>query len=191
MRFVVLLLALAGPAAAQPVHVVLETSRGDIVLELEPGKAPKTVKNFLGYVRSGHYDGTVVYRIESFLIQMGSKTPDLRDKPVGEPIENEAKNGLKNIRGAVGMARWGPHTATAEYYVNLRDNPHLDHRDETEAGWGYCVFGRVVEGMDVVGEIARIPTEARGNLQRYPTEEVLIRRARVRGERGEGASEDR
>ncbi len=181
--FPLLLVLVAGSALAQDEgaaetspnpHVVIKTSKGDVVLELFADKAPKTVENFLTYVRDGHYDGTIVYRVNHFLIQAGSTTPDLVRREVREPIENEADNGLVNERGTIGMARWGPHTANAEYYVNTRRNPHLDHRDKSEQGWGYCVFGRVIQGMSVVDAIAAIPTHVRGNLQELPQEEVLI-----------------
>ena len=171
---------LASTAAlpAQPTQVIFETSKGEIVVELYPDKAPATVENFLTYVRDGHYDGTIVYRVNSFLIQAGSRNPDFSARPTRDPIPNEADNGLTNSRGAIGMARWGPHTATAEYYINTKDNPHLDHREKTEAGWGYCVFGKVVRGMDVVDAIAAIPTRPnpRANLTELPQEEVLIRK---------------
>ncbi len=170
--------------AEETVEVLLQTTKGNIVLELYPERTPITVKNFLQYVRDGHYDNTVVYRIESFLIQMGSKKPDLYDKPKRPPIENEADKGLKNERYTVGMARWGPHTADAEYYINTRNNPHLDFREKTDAGWGYVVFGKVVEGMHVVDAIAAVPTkeQRRINLTHLPIEEVLIRKVTVRGE---------
>lgn len=176
------------PAVAQgedlgkTIGVVLDTSEGEIAFELYPEKAPKTVENFLQYVRDGHYNGTIVYRIESFLIQAGSTTPDLKRRKARAQIQNEADNGLKNKRGTVGMARWGPHTADAEYYINTKDNRHLDFREKTEKGWGYCVFGRVVRGMDVVDLIASIPTKASGNLHALPEEEVLIRSVKIAGE---------
>ena len=156
-------------------RVVFATSKGDVVVELTPERTPGTVENFLAYVDAGHYDGTIVYRIESFLIQAGSTLPDLSRRQTREPIQNEAADGLKNMRGTIGMARYGPHTATAEFYINLRDNPHLDHREKTEQGYGYTVFGRVVDGMDVVDAIAKIPTERRGNLHRLPKEQILIK----------------
>lgn len=170
--------AVVAEKAEETIEILLQTTQGNIVFELYPKRTPITVENFLQYVRDGHYDNTVVYRIESFLIQMGSKKPDLSDKPKRPPIENEADKGLKNERYTVGMARWGPHTADAEYYINTRKNAHLDFREKSEAGWGYVAFGKVVEGMHVVDAIAAIPTkeERRMNLLRYPVEEVLIRK---------------
>jgi outer membrane protein assembly factor BamB len=165
------------PPILQSTRVKLETSLGDIVVELYTAKAPRTVENFLAYAKAGHYDNTIVYRIENFLIQMGSMGPDLVSKPVGEPIPNEADNGLKNERGTVGMARRrDPNSATAEYYINLKSNPHLDHRDKTDRGWGYCVFGRVISGIEVVQAIATTPTQPQGNLPYAPKTEILIRR---------------
>lgn len=171
--------ALGAPVlAADPVRIVFDTSKGEIVAELYPDKAPKTVENFLAYVRDGHYDGTIVYRIESFLIQAGSRTPDLMARETREPIPNEADNGLSNARGSIGMARWGPHTATAEYYINTRDNSHLDH-GRTQDDFGYTVFGKVVRGMDVVDAIAALPTTQRSNLHALPQEEVLIKKVSI------------
>ncbi len=180
---VALLVLLVGTAAARAderpgnPRVALATSLGRIVLELDAARAPKTVANFLAYVRSGHYDGTVVYRVTHFLIQAGSTNPDFSRRPTREPIPNEADNGLENLRGTVGMARYGPHTATAEFYINTSDNPWLDHTAKTDEGWGYCVFGRVVEGMDTVDAIARVETGARHGLEDVPLAEVRIERA--------------
>ena len=205
--FVLASVSVAQDAGSDPVRVALETSKGRIVLELYPDKAPKTVENFLQYVRDGHYDNTIVYRVESYLIQAGSQTPALRSREARDPIENEADNGLKNKRGTVGMARWAPHTADAEYYINTKDNPHLDFREKTKRGWGYCVFGSVVEGagvvegadvvegarvegMDVVDAIAALPTRQQGNLHALPQEEVLIKTVRVVGEESLSPSGD-
>ena len=151
-------------------------------MELFADKAPGTVENFLTYVRSGHYDGTIFYRVTSFLIQAGSTNPDFSRRQARDPIRNEADNGLTNVRGMVGMARWQPHTATAEFYINTKANPHLDHRDKTENGWGYCVFAQVVEGMETVNAIAAVKTGVRNSWRDVPLEDVLIKRVYVVGE---------
>jgi peptidyl-prolyl cis-trans isomerase B (cyclophilin B) len=156
--------------------VVFETSMGSFAAELYPERAPRTVENFLAYVDGGHYDGTIVYRVTGFLIQAGSIEADLGRRPTRPPIRNEAGNGLRNERGWLGMARYQPHTATAEFYVNISDNSWLDFKEESDEGWGYCVFGRVVGGMEVVDRIAKVPTGARGNLQETPLENVVIHR---------------
>lgn len=152
------LVLVAMPATAQNPRVTIETSKGVILVELDPSAAPKSVENFLRYARSGFYDGTVFHRvIAGFMIQGGGFTADLTKKPVGAPIENESKNGLSNKRGTIAMARtMAPHSATAQFYVNLVDNANLDARG---GQWGYAVFGRVVEGMDVVDAIAAVPTD--------------------------------
>lgn len=162
-----------------PVRVVLETSKGEVVLELFPDKAPGTVENFLTYVRDGHYDGTLFYRVTDFLIQAGSTNPDFTRRKVRDPIQNEADNGLRNELGMVGMARWAPHSATAEFYINTKANPHLDHKEKTETGWGYCIFGRVASGMETVRAIAAVPRGPRKSWQDVPKEEVLIRKVYV------------
>jgi len=178
------ILAMAPPApgvAAKP-RVQLETSKGVIVVELEEEKAPKTVANFLSYVRSGFYDGTVFHRvIPNFMIQGGGMGADLARKTTGAPIPNEAGNGLKNLRGTVAMARTAEvDSATSQFFINLRDNPHLDHRGPTPREFGYCVFGRVVQGMEVVDAIAAIPTGPRGPFPSdVPVETVTILKAVV------------
>ena len=174
------LLAAAAPAqeTAAP-QVVLETSKGAIVLELDPGKAPGTVENFLGYVESGFFDGTVFHRvIPDFMVQGGGYTPDGGKKPTRDPIANEADNGLENVRGTVAMARTNdPHSATAQFFINTVDNAHLNHRGKNTAGWGYAVFGKVVAGLDVVDAIAAVKT--RGSA---PVEPVVITKVRVKSE---------
>ena len=166
---------------AHPI-VELRTNKGTIVVQLDRDKAPKTVENFLRYVREGHYDGTIFHRvIPNFMIQGGGMTVDMKEKPTHSPIPNEADNGLKNLRGTIAMARTSdPHSATAQFFINLKDNAFLDHTAPTSQGWGYAVFGRVVEGMDVVDAIARVPTGTRGFHQDVPTEPVVIEQARVR-----------
>jgi peptidyl-prolyl cis-trans isomerase B (cyclophilin B) len=168
------------PMTDQP-RVQLQTSHGTIVLELDAAKAPKTVASFLGYVRDGFFDGTVFHRvIPGFMIQGGGFTSDLRQKPTGPPVENEADNGLQNRRGTIAMARTNdPHSATAQFFVNLVDNRPLDHTDKSRNGWGYTVFGEVVEGMDVVDRIAAVPTGNAGGHQNVPRQPVVIESARV------------
>jgi cyclophilin family peptidyl-prolyl cis-trans isomerase len=181
-------LALPGTSLAAPLaagsspRVVIETTLGDVVVELYPDRTPVTVENFLTYAREGHYDGTIVYRVTGFLIQAGSTNPDFSRRPTRDPIPNEADASLRNERGTVGMARYAPHTATAEFYVNTSDNAWLDHQDKTDEGWGYCVFGRVVQGMDVVDAIAALPAGPRANLQDVPKEEVTIKKVRLADE---------
>jgi len=157
--------------------VVLNTSLGEIKLELDAEKAPVTVKNFLAYVDGGFYDGTVFHRvIPGFMIQGGGMTADMGQKQTRAPIENEADNGLKNDRGTVAMARTADKdSATSQFFINLKDNEFLNHgaRD-----FGYAVFGRVVEGMDVVDKIAAVPTGSKGMHQNVPAEPVLIKSAR-------------
>ncbi|HHB11664.1 MAG TPA: peptidyl-prolyl cis-trans isomerase [Chromatiales bacterium] len=162
--------------------VELRTNKGTIVVQLDRDKAPKTVENFLRYVREGHYDGTIFHRvIPNFMIQGGGMTEDMKEKPTHSPIPNEADNGLENLRGTIAMARTSdPHSATAQFFINLKDNAFLDHTAPTSQGWGYAVFGRVVEGMDVVDAIARVPTGTRGFHQDVPKEPVVIEQARVR-----------
>ena len=176
------LLGLSGLAAAAGPQVKLSTSAGDVVLELKPEAAPKTVENFLGYVREGFYDGTIFHRvIDGFMIQGGGFTEGFGKKSTGGPIENEDGNGLKNRRGTVAMARTAdPHSATAQFFVNVVDNAFLDHTSPSGRGWGYAVFGEVVEGMDVVDAIAKSPTGPGGPFpQDVPREAVVIEQATV------------
>ncbi|RRD71741.1 MULTISPECIES: peptidylprolyl isomerase [unclassified Desulfovibrio] len=156
--------------------VLLETSSGDILVELFPDKAPKTVANFLQYVDSGFYANTIFHRvIKGFMIQGGGLGPRMDEKPTGEPVPNEADNGLKNTRGTLAMARTrDPHSATAQFFINLVDNAFLDHTSPTPDGWGYCVFGRVTEGMNVVDKIAAVKTKSQGMHDDVPTDMVLI-----------------
>lgn len=165
------------PFEQQLPRVVLHTSMGDITIELYEDQAPKSVENFLQYVRDDHYDGTIFHRvITDFMIQGGGFDRDLEGRPVREPIENEADNGLSNERGTVAMARTNsPHSATAQFFINAVDNPALDHRGKVSGRtWGYAVFGRVVEGIEVVDEIRYVETEARGPHQNVPVEPVVI-----------------
>jgi cyclophilin family peptidyl-prolyl cis-trans isomerase len=166
-------------------RVRLETNKGTIVLELDAAKAPKTVDNFLKYARDKYYDGLIFHRvIKGFMVQGGGVTIDYREKPKREPIANEAGNGLTNLRGTVAMARTGEvNSATGQFFINHKDNTFLNHRDNSAEGFGYCVFGRVVEGMDIVDAIANIPTGAGGPFgSDVPKEPVMIRKAVVVGE---------
>jgi peptidyl-prolyl cis-trans isomerase A (cyclophilin A) len=172
-----LLLSIPGAAWAQ--RVALDTTQGTIVIELSPQEAPKTVANFLEYVKSGHYNNTVFHRVMSnFMIQGGGYTADLTEKPTRAPIALESQNGLKNTRGAVSMARRGdPNSATSQFFINVVDNPRLDYPNPD--GNGYAVFGKVVEGMDVVDKIRAVPTGASGSHQSVPTTPVVIKSARI------------
>ena len=159
--------------------VILHTNHGPITLDLDAERAPKSVANFLAYVRAGHFDNTLFHRvIDGFMIQGGGLAPDFTQKPTRAPIENEATNGLKNARYTVAMARTSdPHSATAQFFINVADNGFLDHRSPDAKGWGYCVFGRVVGGADVVDRIKGLPTGNRGFHQDVPSENVVIERA--------------
>jgi peptidyl-prolyl cis-trans isomerase B (cyclophilin B) len=166
--------------------VALNTNHGPIVVELYADKAPKTVQNFLEYVGAGFYDGTLFHRvIPGFMIQGGGFDAAQRQKPTRPPIANEADNGLANERGTVAMARTGdPHSATAQFFINLKDNSFLNHSGKTPQGWGYAVFGRVIEGMEAVDRIARVPTDRGRISEAVPLEQVVIDKA---VELGEGA----
>jgi peptidyl-prolyl cis-trans isomerase A (cyclophilin A) len=171
-------LLLASPLMAWAQKVRLATSAGDIVLELDREKAPKTVDNFLKYVKAGHYDGTIFHRvIDNFMIQGGGMTADLKEKPVGAPIPLEARGGLVNQRGTVAMARTSvPDSATAQFFINVRDNNFLDAANARD-GHGYAVFGKVTAGMDVVDKIKGTPTANSGPYQNVPVTPVIIRKA--------------
>ena len=159
--------------------VKLQTSLGTLSIELYADKAPETVRNFLEYVNAGHYDNTIFHRvIDGFMIQGGGFDAGMQQKGVRAPIKNEAGNGLKNERGTVAMARTSdPHSATAQFFINVNDNGFLNFRAPAADGWGYCVFGRVVEGMDVVDKIHSVATGSRGFHQDVPRENVMIERA--------------
>ncbi|HON38467.1 MAG TPA: peptidylprolyl isomerase [Deltaproteobacteria bacterium] len=179
----ILLFGLISPAAAdsgKPV-VRLETTKGNIVLELDREKAPKTVDNFLSLVESGFYEGTIFHRvIKGFMIQGGGLTENMTQKPTGIPIPNEADNSLKNVRGSIAMARTqDPHSATSQFFINTVDNAFLNHSSKTLSGWGYCVFGRVVEGMDVVDAIESSPTTTYGMYTDVPSQPIVINKASV------------
>ncbi|AGA34818.1 Peptidyl-prolyl cis-trans isomerase ppiB [Thioalkalivibrio nitratireducens DSM 14787] len=165
--------------------VAIETNYGRIVLQLDTAAAPTTVANFLRYADDGFYDNTIFHRvIPGFMIQGGGFDPDMRQKPTGDPIENEADNGLKNRTGTIAMARTqDPHSATAQFFINVSDNSFLDHSSKTPQGWGYAVFGSVAEGMSVVSEIERVKTGRVGMHQDVPAQPVIMQSVkRVSGE---------
>lgn len=170
----------AGAVAANPM-VGLKTTKGEIVLELFADKAPKTVESFLENVREGFYDGTMFHRVvQDFMVQGGGFGADGRLKPTDKQLQNEANNGLKNVRGTVAMARKGdPHSASVQFYINLVDNKFLDHKAESPRGWGYAVFGEVHAGMDVVDAIAAVSVRRTSLSEAQPLENVLIERAWV------------
>jgi cyclophilin family peptidyl-prolyl cis-trans isomerase len=182
-----LLIALAiGFAAAQAAvaagpQVELKTNRGAIVIELYPDKAPKTVANFLQYVKDGQYNGTVFHRvIDGFMIQGGGFDRDMRQRPTRSPVDNEAANGLKNDYGTVAMARTSdPHSATAQFFINIKNNDFLNYREPTPQGYGYTVFGKVIAGLEVVDKIAKAPTGNTGPHQNVPRDAVIIESARL------------
>ncbi len=157
------------------------TSQGDITLELNAEKAPNTVENFLGYVNSGHYEGTIFHRvIEEFMIQGGGLDASMKPKPTRIPINNEANNGLRNEVGTIAMARTAdPHSATAQFFINTNDNAFLDFCTESDDGWGYCVFGRVIDGMDVVRLIEETDTTSREGYMDVPVDIILIEKTEV------------
>ena len=169
---------LAAPLAAQAQKVKLSTSAGDIVVELDPAKAPKSVANFVQYVKAGHYDGTIFHRvIPGFMIQGGGMKPDMSEKTTRAAIALEARNGLNNVRGSVAMARTAvPDSATAQFFINLADNIFLDAANSRD-GHGYAVFGKVVDGMAVVDKIRDAPTGNRGPHQNVPLNDIVIRKA--------------
>ncbi|MBS1196816.1 MAG: Peptidyl-prolyl cis-trans isomerase, cyclophilin type [Proteobacteria bacterium] len=161
--------------------VKLTTNFGVITLELDAEKAPKTVENFLAYVKSGHYDNTVFHRvISTFMVQGGGFEPGMKQKSVNDPIDNEAANGLKNKRGSVAMARTNdPHSATAQFFINVVDNDFLDFKSPSGSGWGYCVFAQVAEGMDVVDAIRKVKTGNKGMHHDVPVDDVIIEKAEI------------
>jgi cyclophilin family peptidyl-prolyl cis-trans isomerase len=172
----VLALPLGASAQGNTIEVVMKTSKGDMVIELYPDKAPLSVKNFLTYVDEKFYDGTIFHRvIKNFMIQGGGWTPDFTQKPVNEMIRNEADNGLKNERYTIGMGRRrDPHSASAQFYINHIDNPDLDHTAKTEDGWGYCVFGKVIQGTEIVEAIAQVKVMTKNNMQDVPRQTIEI-----------------
>lgn len=161
--------------------VKIETSMGEIEVELNTEKAPETVANFLSYVKAGHYDGTIFHRvINGFMIQGGGFTPDMKEKPTSAPIKNEADNGLSNDAYTIAMARtMDPHSATAQFYINVKKNDSLNYKSKTPQGWGYCVFGKVVKGHGVVNKIKTVPTGSRLGFDDVPSQPVTIIKAEV------------
>jgi peptidyl-prolyl cis-trans isomerase A (cyclophilin A) len=178
-RALVLAAGLAASTLAAAQTVKLATSAGDITIALDAAKAPRSVENFVAYVRAGHYDGTVFHRvIDGFMIQGGGFTADMNQKPTRPPIPIESRNGLKNERGTIAMARTGdPNSATSQFFINVVDNPRLDF--PSFDGHGYAVFGKVTAGMDVVDKIRRVATTNRGPHANVPVEPVVIRKATV------------
>ena len=159
--------------------ILLTTNHGQITLELDADKAPKTVENFLSYVKSGHYDGTIFHRvIDGFMIQGGGFSPDMRQKPTENNVENEANNGLTNDRYTIAMARTSdPHSASAQFFINVSDNDFLNYPGSD--GWGYCVFGTVTSGTEVVDKIGKVDTGRRSMFSDVPTEDVVIEKAEI------------
>lgn len=161
--------------------VQLITTLGNITLELDRKKAPNTVENFINYVKSGHYDGTIFHRVvDDFVIQGGGLDENLKEKPTQPPIRNEANNGLSNLFGTIAMARTpDPHSASAQFFINTTDNAFLDFSKETDDGWGYCVFGKVIDGIDVVEQIEAVSTTTRDGYQDVPEENIVITRVEL------------
>ncbi len=168
------------PAAGQPANprVLIETSKGNITVEVFPAQAPKSAENFINYVKTGYYDGLIFHRvIPGFMVQGGGMLPDMSEKAEKTPIQNEADNGLKNLRGTLAMARTNePHSASSQFFINVADNAFLNHRGKSPEGWGYAVFGQVVDGMDVVDAIVAVPRGNRGPHGDVPIEPILMQR---------------
>jgi len=165
-------------------HILMTTTVGPMTLELDADNAPKTVENFLSYVSSGFYDGTIFHRvIDNFMVQGGGFTADMEQKSTQAPIENEANNGLKNARGTIAMARTqDPHSATAQFFINVQDNDFLNHTGENMQGWGYAVFGKVTEGGDVLDKIRCVQTGSQAGHQDVPVEPIIIESVTVIGD---------
>ena len=161
--------------------VKLTTTHGAITLELDVKKAPLTVENFISYVKSGHYDGTIFHRvIEDFMIQGGGMDKDMNEKPTRPPVKNEANNRLSNLFGTIAMARTPePHSASAQFFINSTDNAFLDFSKETDDGWGYCVFGKVIDGLGVVEQIEETDTTSRKGYQDVPVDVIIIEKAEI------------
>ena len=162
--------------------VTFDTTKGSIDIELYPDKAPKSVQNFLTYVKAGHYDGTIFHRvIPGFMVQGGGYTAEMTEKDTRDPIQNEADNGLENARGTLAMARTGdPHSATAQFFINVADNTFLNHTSKDGQGWGYAVFGKVVSGMETVDAIVGVPTTNFGPMGDVPVDTILIKTAKLK-----------
>lgn len=162
--------------------IILETNQGNIAIKLAADKTPATAENFKNYVKQGYYNGTIFHRvIDGFMIQGGGFEPGMQQKKSGEPIDNEADKGLSNKRGTISMARTSdPHSATAQFFINVKDNAFLDHKNKTTDGWGYCAFGEVVEGMDIVDKIKAVGTTFRAGHQDVPENDVVITKAFIK-----------
>lgn len=171
-----------GKTSATNPTVTIETNMGNIVVELDRANTPNTTENFIKYVQNGYYENTLFHRvINGFMIQGGGLNPDMTDKPSSlEPIQNEADKGGKNVTGSLAMARTGdPHSATSQFFINVSDNESLNYRSKTPQGWGYCVFGKVIEGMDVVNKIKAVQTTSKSFHQNVPVEDIIIKKATV------------
>ncbi len=170
----------SGDKMSNPI-IKMETSKGTMMIELDAEKAPKSAANFVEYVKDGFYDGLIFHRvIPNFMVQGGGMNPDMSEKPNKMPIQNEANNGLKNDRGTLAMARTNdPHSATSQFFINLKDNDFLNHTSESPAGWGYAVFGKVTDGLETIDEIAKVQTGNKGHHGDVPVEPITIIKATV------------
>jgi len=177
----ILFFSITSNIQAETTMVKMDTNQGTIMLELDADSAPNTVANFLTYAKEGFFDGTIFHRvISNFMIQGGGFTEDMNQKTTHDPIKNEANNGLKNDNGTIAMARTGdPHSATAQFFINVKDNDFLNFSSETPQGWGYAVFGKVTEGMDVVEKIKGVPTTTKGPYQDVPQDPVIIEKVTI------------
>lgn len=184
IRFIclfIVFIAFSAHAQSPDPNVQIQTTMGTIIVELDAKAAPKTVANFLDYVRSGFYDGTIFHRvIEKFMIQGGGFTTEMKKKPTKAPIANEADNGLRNLTGTIAMARTSaPHSATSQFFINVKDNHFLNYRAKTDRLWGYCVFGKVVKGMEVVKAIETVPTVVKSGHADVPAKNVVIKTIKI------------
>ena len=179
LPILLLLSAVSARGEASDPRIRLETNHGVVIIELDPRGAPLTVKNFVQYVKDGSFDGTIFHRvIKGFMIQGGGLTVDMKKKSTNKPIQNEADNGLKNRRGTIAMARTqDPHSATSQFFINTADNNFLDHSGKNPKGWGYCVFGKVIDGLNVVNTIEGQPTTIRAGRRDVPVTPVVIKKA--------------
>ena len=181
LAFMLILATSGGAMAAGKPIVTFKTNMGQFTVQLEPKSAPKTVANFLQYVAEGHYDGTIFHRvIAKFMVQGGGFSPNMQKKRTRDPIANEADTGLKNERGTIAMARTGgPHSATAQFFINVVYNRFLDHTTKSRQGWGYTAFGRVIDGMNIIGRMARVSTGTKGPYSDVPDEAIIIEKATI------------
>ena len=182
LSFIVIVGVISNLQAAEKPKVHFKTTMGDFTIELEPDKAPQTVANFIEYVRAGHYDGLIFHRvIKAFMVQGGGFDRNYTKMPTRQPIENEADNGLPNERGTIAMARTGdPHSATNQFFINVKYNGFLNHQSKTQQGWGYTAFGRVIDGMNIVGRISRMETGPGGPFPSdVPVKQVIIEKVKI------------